>query len=381
MQLIVTADDATGALESAAACADVGLRTTMVSLSSTDLVGLAEESDAAEDPAEHPAEHPAALVIDLATRHVAPEVAASRIGRFVGSERFRAHKIDSTLRGNWAVEIGSIVAGGRRVLMIPAYPAAGRRCVHGQVLVDGVPAAQSALARDPRSPVVIDRPSVVLEQLVELATIDDVSRWVRFGSSMGVADARTDDDITRLVQAVIDRPEFVLVGTAAVVGAVAAAVAPRNRARLDLRTLGGSILVVSASAHPTSRAQIDALVEAGATTVGPELDPSSPMPSGVVVVSPDGSTSTDAESIVAEVGRRARVLIEAWPVENVVVLGGDTATTVLDGSPVVVDGSLGVGIASGSTVLAGRTIRVVTKPGGFGDPATLVDLMRQALDR
>ena len=45
------------------------------------------------------------------------------------------HKFDSTLRGNWAEEISAVAARGRRVVMIPSHPLAGRICAGGVVYV------------------------------------------------------------------------------------------------------------------------------------------------------------------------------------------------------------------------------------------------------
>ena len=59
---------------------------------------------------------------------VGPALEAADQMRRVMSEvrHLAAHKIDSTLRGNWPAEIEAAASAGRRVLMVPAYPNAGR---------------------------------------------------------------------------------------------------------------------------------------------------------------------------------------------------------------------------------------------------------------
>ena len=89
--LAVAADDRTGALETAAACADAGFTTRLHT---------------------HPAARYGTLdrlgadVVDLRTRHATPGEARTRAAlaeAWPGGHH--AHKIDSTLRGNWAVEL------------------------------------------------------------------------------------------------------------------------------------------------------------------------------------------------------------------------------------------------------------------------------------
>ena len=97
-------------------------------------------------------------VIDLRSRHVAADEARRRIAAST-SAAHRVHKIDSTLRGNWSAELTALVGAGRRVVMIPSHPRAGRVCVRGVVYVNGVPVAESELGNDPRLPVRSSRPS------------------------------------------------------------------------------------------------------------------------------------------------------------------------------------------------------------------------------
>ena len=108
---LVTADDRTGALEVAAeiaACAGPVFVTV-------------------DDPPE------AEGVMDLGSRHV-PVEAAEAHAEAAPVARWNAHKIDSTLRGNWSDEVRARVrVTGRRVVVVPAWPQMGRTCVVGVV--------------------------------------------------------------------------------------------------------------------------------------------------------------------------------------------------------------------------------------------------------
>ena len=102
------------------------------------------------------------LTIDLASRHVPPDDAAARAtsveqrslspdvrSRPTSGDSDRVgHKVDSLLRGNWAAELlARHRVAGRRVVLVPAFPAMGRTCRGGVVRAHGVPVGELADAR------------------------------------------------------------------------------------------------------------------------------------------------------------------------------------------------------------------------------------------
>ncbi len=159
-------------------------------------------------------------VIDLRSRHLAADEARRRIIATT-SDAHRMHKIDSTLRGNWAAELAALVDGGRRVVLIPSHPRAGRVCVHGVVYVNGVPVAESDLGNDPRLPVRSSRPSETLPA-TEVPVPDELVAWLAMSSAgVAIVDATTLDEIHELVQIALHPADVVLSGPASVVEAVA----------------------------------------------------------------------------------------------------------------------------------------------------------------
>ena len=132
------------------------------------------------------------------------------------------HKIDSTLRGNWAVELAALVELRRRVVLIPSHPLAGRICDGRGRVCHGVPVADSELGNDPRLPVRSSRPSDSLPG-------DGAGRARGVGGMAGgnrvagvaIVDATTLADIDRLVAIALVAPDVVVSGPASVVGAVA----------------------------------------------------------------------------------------------------------------------------------------------------------------
>jgi uncharacterized protein YgbK (DUF1537 family) len=78
--------------------------------------------------------------------------------------------------------------------------------------------------------------------------------------------------------------------------------------------------------------------------------------------------------VAAELAAASRELLATTCIGTLVVVGGDTAAAVLGDAPMVVGGTLAPGVPW-SRRADGRGPLVVTKAGGFGQPAALVDLL------
>ncbi|MGP8289188.1 four-carbon acid sugar kinase family protein [Vreelandella zhanjiangensis] len=128
VQLLIVADDLTGTADSAIGCTRAGLTTAVV-------LG-ADHIECAD-----------AVAIDLDSRGESAAVAARRhrqaLSTWQGRFRFLYKKVDSTLRGNVAAEIASLVAFGGMAIVAPAYPATGRTTHGGRQYLDGVPVEET----------------------------------------------------------------------------------------------------------------------------------------------------------------------------------------------------------------------------------------------
>jgi uncharacterized protein YgbK (DUF1537 family) len=248
---------------------------------------------------------------------------------------------------------------GRRVVLIPTHPLAGRVCRGGVVFVDEVPVAETAHGNDPRLPVRSSRPSDSLpgDELSDLAAL---TAWLdEPGRHVAIVDASTVDQVDALVDLVIERPDVLLAGPASVVGAVARAMASSVPVSMPEPALPGPIVVVCASLHPVSREQIARLRAIG----------------GVEVVASSVVRRDDPEVVANEVAELAHLRVADIDANTVVLVGGDTAAAFIGDNVVRVFGSLGVGVSLGEMMLLGRPVRVVTKNGAFGTSETLVDLL------
>ena len=364
--LHVAADDRTGALEVAAALADrgaggaAGVTVTVWPEQS----GWPEQSDVA------------VCVVDLGTRHLSSQQAAARAAQLVMTGPV-AHKIDSTLRGNWARELVARHLTARRpVMLVAALPALGRVCVGGVVFNGGRPVHVGDT--DVRQPIQSSRPADHLRaagasDVVEVASVEDAAAWAAAPRGYAVVDASSDADIDAIV-ARWPRSEVLLAGTSATIAAAAGSAPSPVRRRIT-----GPVLVACGSANPVARRQLAIAADRG-TTVSKDAASAmqalaarrdailaTPLPSGPVAA---GQAETEAARFAAEV---IEVAAKASGLAALVVLGGDTAAALLGNAALRVLGSVGPGTAW--LVSPRFHVPVITRAGGFGDDRAIADLL------
>ena len=362
VELHVTADDRTGALECAAAIADRAVAPVPVSVW----------------PDRAPAGSVCA-VVDLASRHLVAADAADRAATLPAAGRL-VHKIDSTLRGNWPTELATRHRlSGMPVLLVPALPALGRVCLGGEVFV-GEHRAHEVVSGDPRGGVASSRPAELLGAVgaasTELADVDAVERWLASPADVAVADAADDTTVEAIAERWNAADGVLLAGTSAVVGAVLGRPVGLHRRR---HLIQPPTLVVCGSVSPVAREQVAAAAAHGAT-ITDRFDPDvlRAMIEGtpVVLASPVVSgpvTDEQAERAAERLVQEAAAVIESGHVGTLVIIGGDTAAALLGDALVVVHGSVRPGTALVESLVI--DVPVITRAGGFGGPEALIDLL------
>ncbi|MEZ5218438.1 MAG: four-carbon acid sugar kinase family protein [Ilumatobacteraceae bacterium] len=374
----VLADDRTGAAETAGAfAAALGSKVAVT----TPAMWTAEGSRSLDEID--------LIVVDLGTRHLAPAEATRRCRELIESIGDRAllgQKMDSTLRGNWAAEAVAIrTALGRPVVVVAAFPAAGRVCVDGVVSEHGVPVHLGPAGRDPRMPVRSSRPADLVRAAAPECLVAEAPDLAAAAAALDagsvdfvVLDASDDRQLVAAAGFVRDRGA-VLCGTAAALGALANPSA-RRAPGVDV-VIDGSVVVASASRHPAALAQCEALRDAGANDWVPGELRRTDGTGGVVLVTPwRVPTGTVDPGIrwAESIGDEARGATVALGASTLVLVGGDTAAAALGDEPFIVDGLLAPGVATGFVPALGD-VRVVTKPGGFGEPSLLAALLADPL--
>ncbi|HEX5415990.1 MAG TPA: four-carbon acid sugar kinase family protein [Chloroflexota bacterium] len=418
-ELGVLADDLTGATDTGLQFAKCGHRT---------CVCLAWPATPACD----------VLVFDTDSRHLDAPQARQRSGeaaralQAAGVRRFYK-KIDSTARGNLGAEIeGALEATGlAQALICPAFPKLARTVRDGQVFVRGVPLPRTEFAHDPTWPATTASLEAILRRQSDapIARVDlaEVRRgpatvrarlaehWER-GTRLVVADAEVDLDLRCLVEAARQSGQGVLTaGSAGLAEWLVGLLSHRTHPARNSAVGKGATLIVSGTVNRTGVGQLARLIEQGAAHTTLAIDAvldDAPAATdaaagqvvdqlrlgGCVVLSladprrpaPDvGQFAAEHRLSPSELNTRLVNALAAVTEQAIgavlpaalIVTGGDTAravTNALGSNALEVEREAAPGVPI-CVLQGGRWdgLVVVTKAGGFGEPDTLVRVVRQ----
>lgn len=293
-------------------------------------------------------------VVDLGSRALAP-VDATALAAAVDEQpsTWTAHKIDSTLRGNWARELLARQAvSDRRLVVLPGWPELGRTCGDGLVRAHGAP---------------VGRPADELPGADSLAGVAALRRWLAGEKRIAVCDVPDSDTMHELAAALVGAG-VLIAGPGGPIGAAFAAhigapVAPSSSlavspSPLSPPALSGTIAVICGSANAVSHEQLRRL-----SIARPDIAVMS------VPVS-EGKLRSEVASALAV--RAARWIADAQP-DTIIVIGGDTAAALLGDARRSVGGFVAPGMPWSRDEAGGGPL-VVTKAGGFGGPDALAEL-------
>lgn len=134
-----------------------------------------------------------AWAISTETRNIPPERAAEKV--FDTTKNFLNNlnaeyiykKIDSTLRGNIAVEILAILEATHydAAIILPAFPQESRTTVGGYHLLKGMPLERTEFARDPRSPIFESHIPTLLKSQIEDDSLVGLIEFKTVGKGAG----------------------------------------------------------------------------------------------------------------------------------------------------------------------------------------------------
>jgi len=221
LPIAIIADDLTGAADTAAAFARAG-RPVPVSLNEKPVLS----------------EGAAAFAVTTESRAASVEAAsdvtaAAARGALAAGAGIIYKKVDSNLRGNIGAELAALhEVAGRPIVLAPAFPARGRTTENGVVLIGGVPASETEMARDAEAPLLhsgiaeiihSQRPGLEVGHLSlgDLPiTASDLSRRLE-QTPILIADATTDADLDLIAEAALAmNPPPIFAGSAGLASAL-----------------------------------------------------------------------------------------------------------------------------------------------------------------
>lgn len=294
------------------------------------------------------------IAVDMATRSQPVAEArqrASLAAAALDDARVLVKTVDSTLRGHVRAEIDAVFKASRRsrLVLAPAYPAAGRTTLSGVQLVGGVPVGDSTYALDPVHPVRGSRLSDLVPDCAANAVL---------------LDAETQGDLNVQVAAIPDPEDVLWVGSPGLAIALSERIggAPAGQ---HLPTCGGDVLVVVGSANAVSAEQ--AHLAAGGK--------------GVSVLRAPSGRADPARTLAALTGRALSAL-ETGRYGAILATGGETMEAILEALEVTcldLAGEFEPGFPVGTAKGNGGSLTFGLKAGGFGAPDTLARAARRLL--
>lgn len=312
---------------------------------------------------------PSAGALDVATREMPAAVAMARhrdMANWLGDGRPAFKKIDSLMRGHWALEIAALAAAlpDRRFVLAPAFPAQGRVTRNGRQWHGG---SGEPLGGDIR------------------AGLDAAGLHP---SRIEVRDAESDDALDAVVRAETLRGEEpIWVGAGGLAAALARAASHAIAASAPpYAALRGPLLALIGSHHPVMRAQI-AEAEAALPGCHIRLGADGAAEGHVqrrlvegaavlVTVAFEGNRE-QAARLIAQ--RFAQLLADCPRPGTLLVSGGETLRDVADAlgaDGLDVEGALEPGLPV-SRLCGGRfdALPVISKSGAFGQSGLLSALI------
>jgi D-threonate/D-erythronate kinase len=416
-QMLVIADDLSGAADCGIACVGHGLNTIVV------LGDVEGEIDAD------------VLSIDADTRNLEPKAAASEIAKILNrytldEEHLLFKKLDSTLRGNLAAELAMTLEVRRNrtshrqrivAVMAPAFPANGRTTVNGLQLLHGKPLEETEIWQRERTLAQSNIPAILREANLQSASLN--LNLIRSGThslqhamtslsektDVLICDAETEQDLSTIAEASISLgrstvwagsaglayhlpqaagfvrvtvtiPQQPLASgpTLFVIGSLSGV----SRKQFELLASSPDVVVISippnillSEAHSQKYSEhaqaLKNATDAGIDTVvlpasEPRLQSAHGQPLSTALARFVAPCADRIGALVATGGETARSVLQTWGVSRLRLLG-----------------ELEPGLPLSVTEGWPRQLPVLTKAGGFGAPRTMLHCKQflQQLDR
>jgi 4-hydroxythreonine-4-phosphate dehydrogenase len=402
-QIVMIADDLSGAADCAVSCAVRGLHT-VVQLSETQSPESQHGGDAAQ-----------VLAIDAATRSMPADRAAATIARIVANYehapgRVLFKKLDSLLRGHIGPELAAMrsIRTPAVIVMAPALPAQGRTTIDGCQWLNG---QRLANADAPRLLESVGLTSAGIElALVRSGSWELAAKLAELAGqhSALVCDAETEGDLRAIAAAIAALPRagwnhsIIWAGSSGLARHIPEAMGIAGAFRpIEEAHFRGPILLVVGTRSPLAHEQASQAGQcAGMTTVfltpdtlregcgsaqsigqSSALDKALASGNDLMVMIDSSGETMDRET--AEDPRLCAALASLLlphmnRVAALIATGGETARAVLTASDITglrlsreLEPGVPLAVSAGA-----RQIPVITKSGSFGNRATLANCVR-----
>lgn len=414
IELLIIADDFTGALDTGVQFAKSGVCTRVFTDPSCDLSAVDGEVKV--------------VVVDAETRHLSAAQAydvvynlARQASRLGVPHIFK--KTDSGLRGNIGAELTAVLAatGCEQMPFMPAFPQMNRVTREGVHYIAGAPVARSIFGIDPFEPV---KHSVVTEIIAEQSgaaafSVPALTRDAALPEQQGILvfDAQSEEDLAVTAGRLHEAGRLrVMAGCAGLGAVVPELLGLCSAEKPQLPRLDPRLLVLCGSVNPVTRAQLSEAEAGGFISL--RMSPEQKLTEGyfdtkegktyldawkrklarydAVIIDSNDAGDNEATSAYARehglttedlrvqisrtLGTIMGKLFDCPDVGTLLITGGDTllqcmnCVKVYEMEPI---GELASGVVLSRFTLGGCTRFVISKSGGFGKSSLLLDIKKQ----
>lgn len=409
IQILMIADDFTGALDTGVQLASTGAKTRVITSPSSD---LRENSQDAE-----------VLVVDAETRHL-PQEKAFEVVKGIVQQAVQMgiphiyKKTDSALRGNIGAELEALMqaSGEEQLPFVPAFPQIGRKTINGTHYIGETPVADSVFGQDPFEPVKHSKiPELIAEQSqVPVYCAAPGQQLDARQKGIFVYDAERVEDLEITGQILTETGKTHILAGCAGFGAILPGLLGVGKGSLiSCPPLSNRLLVVCGSVNPITLTQLDEAEKAGFLRL--RLSPEQKLSEGYwqsaqgaadikqfqmllethprMIIDVNEPQGIDQTSIYAQahhmdlaqirvgisraLGNIVSGLFSSPALGTLLVTGGDTLLQCMETmgvkevEPVC---ELASGVVLSRFTYDGYTRQVISKSGGFGSPTLFVEM-------
>ena len=389
--LAIIADDFTGALDTGVEFVHAGLDTTLTLLPNHQ-------------------QHPIVQVLTTNSRDgdalQAQQRTQQAVRQLQGRRLFK--KIDSTMRGHVGLEIETILCESQlsKAIVCPAVIEAGRTVQQGQLCINAVPLQHTDFANDPHWPArssamaaLIGRPTThIALEIVRAGTPTLALAISSAATAIVTLDACTNADLLNISQAIsadmlpcgalgLARPWATQFRQGAI-----------TKSASTMPSLAQPLLIVAGSRHTVTIEQLNRLqteydvltIELAAHFSAQQrhawlehMLSSLSNRQSVLLRIPSHTLSQPEQGVLLKLlGDLTMQACQNVRLGSLMITGGETASVVcrsLGSQGVHIGGAIEVGVPWGYLLGGiGAGLPLITKAGGFGQPDTLLRIMRQA---
>ncbi|MGT2924821.1 four-carbon acid sugar kinase family protein [Streptococcus caviae] len=250
LQLLVLADDFTGALDTGVQFSSQGIHTLVTTNQSVDYTSLEDDIEV--------------LVINTESRYLPFEDAYQLVSKILSDAKnygipYFYKKVDSALRGNISSEIKALLDQfpEKKAAMVPAYPAIKRVVRGGKLYIDGVPVSDSVFAKDPYEPVTESDIAKRLNQEAGIETsLVSSQSFLKAKQQLLLFDSETESDIEEIAANLHQQDQLsVTIGCAGFAKYLVKQLFPKKEVLRPQLTK--PLLVICGSVNPITRQQIE----------------------------------------------------------------------------------------------------------------------------